>query len=656
MSREITKQDCRQWLLLKTKNPITNRNIKENGPVYKKLAAACSRLNLNSSESEDDDRSNIDNRSRIRQTQRSRQANARANIPRDQTVASGTRSSRGAQRARSGSRSGRRSGTRSGSGSSTTRRTAGQTAGGVCARYNRRIIQPTLIPLPSQEFIVDALDEKIRSGFVVVNDKVGTGKTAAFLLWVFTRKARGLDYNTRIIVPRNIIFQWQQDLDNFFPGALTYQVVTTTRNYENHPVDVLLCIEPTAHLPFNHIYTCYDEVSTITNKTSINGFLPFPSILLSSDTNIDWRTPTRIIGRTLIQKIIQSEQIGLENHERTRTWSNASYLKKLLDRFGPKLLPDIHMDDLVTIRPSQTLQFQDPIIKIHQYAISRTANVASEFLTPRMVAMLKENDMKTVIKTLKDELEKSGVKISANIGNEDNNLLSWIKLLKLRELEKAVADYRLDKSEFNKNKISRIKTQIAELTEKYTEILEGDCDICCCPLADPVFLPCCQHVICQNCKSQIDKCPFCRNTRMSGLTVAALTAATTDNPVIKSLPVVVADIANNARALIVFQHYKGNLEEDIQQEVQHLRGTASQRNKIVQNYKAGIIKILFLNVETDHSGVRLENTTDILFLENPSPTVQTQIIGRALRLGRDENLPLIIHKLKLVQTDNLCTV
>ena len=194
---------------------------------------------------------------------------------------------------------------------------------------------------------------------------------------------------------------------------------------------------------------------------------------------------------------------------------------------------------------------------------------------------------------------------------------------------------------------NQLKKEIQELEEKYREVLDEPCDICVNPVTEPVFYKCCQHMVCGDCGRMLkDMCPFCRSEKPSTFQPTDDTQETIEKMELKSLPKIVSQIANIAKSVIIFRNTCGNLEEDINQTVAHLKGTAKQRKKIIEDYKNGIVKILFLNLETDYAGVRLENTTDIIFLSTDLPdNIKNQIIGRALRLGRDPSLPLTIHEL-----------
>jgi len=66
--------------------------------------------------------------------------------------------------------------------------------------------------------------------------------------------------------------------------------------------------------------------------------------------------------------------------------------------------------------------------------------------------------------------------------------------------------------------------------------------------------------------------------------------------------------------------------------------------KIIENYSNGIIKVLMLNAKHYGSGLNLQMTTDIIMFHQMDDDTNIQIIGRAQRIGRKNQLK--IHQLQ----------
>ena len=75
-----------------------------------------------------------------------------------------------------------------------------------------------------------------------------------------------------------------------------------------------------------------------------------------------------------------------------------------------------------------------------------------------------------------------------------------------------------------------------------------------------------------------------------------------------------------------------------------IRGKTDYRDKNIQLFKEGKIQVMFLNTQNNASGVNLQESTDIILYHEMSENTMQQVVGRALRLGR--NIPLSVHHLK----------
>ena len=82
-------------------------------------------------------------------------------------------------------------------------------------------------------------------------------------------------------------------------------------------------------------------------------------------------------------------------------------------------------------------------------------------------------------------------------------------------------------------------------------------------------------------------------------------------------------------------------EEDIS--YTEIKGNKDSRNRNISNYKQGDIRVLFLNSKNNAAGINLEETTDIILYHKMSEYCETQILGRANRIGRKNKL--FVHHL-----------
>ena len=104
------------------------------------------------------------------------------------------------------------------------------------------------------------------------------------------------------------------------------------------------------------------------------------------------------------------------------------------------------------------------------------------------------------------------------------------------------------------------------------------------------------------------------------------------------------------KALLEYANYSPNNMEFAVEKILEL---------YIQNYliilKEGKIQVLFLNARNDGTGINLPEATDlILYHKLSSPALENQVFGRALRLGRTENL--IVHRLLTPEEQNINNV
>ena len=119
----------------------------------------------------------------------------------------------------------------------------------------------------------------------------------------------------------------------------------------------------------------------------------------------------------------------------------------------------------------------------------------------------------------------------------------------------------------------------------------------------------------------------------------------------KTKPQTILDIVkkNKEGKFIIFSNYDESFntlqilfeEEGIS--YTEIKGNKDIRNKNILNYKTGNIQVLFLNSKNNAAGINLEETTDIILYHQMSEYCETQILGRANRIGRKNKL--LVHHL-----------
>ena len=258
-------------------------------------------------------------------------------------------------------------------------------------------------------------------------------------------------------------------------------------------------------------------------------------------------------------------------------------------------------------------------------------------------------------------------------GQRENKKISDIVIEKeeynIRQLEASLIYHsQLDNQSKIKeytDKIDKAKASLTNLKNKIQEIENEECPICYSDFDnDKALTSCCKFILCGGCIKNLvltsNKCPFCRNQiEIKDLIVS--TNKTFDDEkkerclsetLKKSkLEVAVEIIKSNPNGkFLLFSEYWNTFNMISETLTENniswaeIKGTTDMKQKYIKQFKEGHIKVLFLNARHDGTGINLPETTDIILYHKVSnQELETQIFGRALRLGRTS--PLKVHRL-----------
>lgn len=247
-------------------------------------------------------------------------------------------------------------------------------------------------------------------------------------------------------------------------------------------------------------------------------------------------------------------------------------------------------------------------------------------------------------------------------GKETDNIMDLVKktkLLELREIEFHLKSWqlrgvqaRIDEWQIRKEKIEQ---QLAELESRVKTMLESDCVICHDKLTDPIMEPSCQNVFCGKCiltwLRNKGACPMCRHTiKKSDLThIVEKTSPNFAEKKIEQLPTKNEKIIEIIKGkkdgyFIIFSDWDETFR-DIREVLtensivfSEIKGSHNTREKILKKYNDKKIQVLFLNSRYNGAGINLQGTTDIILYHKMSSGIETQVIGRANRIGRETSL------------------
>ena len=76
-----------------------------------------------------------------------------------------------------------------------------------------------------------------------------------------------------------------------------------------------------------------------------------------------------------------------------------------------------------------------------------------------------------------------------------------------------------------------------------------------------------------------------------------------------------------------------------------IKGRSESREKLIKEFKSGKSSVIFLNSRNNGAGINLQECTDIILYHRMEDSTTTQILGRANRIGRTEELN--VHHLQI---------
>ena len=204
-------------------------------------------------------------------------------------------------------------------------------------------------------------------------------------------------------------------------------------------------------------------------------------------------------------------------------------------------------------------------------------------------------------------------------------------------------------------KVKEIEKTIKELEEKYKNVLTEDCTICYSTISDPVLLPCCQNIFCGGCIMKwfetTKTCPMCRSIVpikeivyiKSGKSSGDEKEEKKDDiktPLSKPKTVMEILSGNENKKFLIFSMFDESFSvirrelEEHKMDYVEISGSKATRDAKLKRFKDGRVNIVFLNSRFNGAGINLEMATDIILYHEMPSSIEEQVIGRALRIGR----------------------
>jgi hypothetical protein len=261
--------------------------------------------------------------------------------------------------------------------------------------------------------------------------------------------------------------------------------------------------------------------------------------------------------------------------------------------------------------------------------------------------------------------------ITALGGGKTGNIVELVKKKKQEEIEEIEAKIRIytirndvDRIRKWEERKNTVNEQIQELDKRVQEMLNDKCHICLDSITSPVLGPCCQNIFCGECLltwiQNRSTCPLCRtNIQPSQLIYISNNEEETKSSEIieekrtmTKLEKIIDIIKNTTNGkFIIFSGFDNtflpicNILNENNISFSQIKGAVHSRQRSLNQFKNGETSVIFLNTTFEGAGINLQEATDIILYHEMSTYTQTQILGRANRIGR--TAPLNVHYLQV---------
>ena len=311
----------------------------------------------------------------------------------------------------------------------------------------------------------------------------------------------------------------------------------------------------------------------------------------------------------------------------------------------------------------------------HSFKMPEVKEIKHVCLNPQILNVLSNYiDVETKIMIGAGDIKGAISRLGGGATNE-SNLFEIVSKKQKEKLEQAKFSLHMWKGRPNSAKevemwskrVEEIEKILSELDEKYKKVLEDDCSICYSSITDPVLLPCCQNIFCGKCIitwfETTKTCPMCRSSiNIKEIVYVHKNGNKEEEEEKKDDSIstkqkqkqeMVLDIVSkglpSGKKFLIFSMYDESfyiirrvLDEHNINFVE-ICGSKASRDIKLKKIKDGKVNVVFLNSRFNGAGINLEMATDIILYHEMPLAIREQVIGRALRIGRKEDLT--VHNL-----------
>lgn len=298
------------------------------------------------------------------------------------------------------------------------------------------------------------------------------------------------------------------------------------------------------------------------------------------------------------------------------------------------------------------------------------------FTPPEYIALESEISSDVMSLLHSGNVEQALLKLNCNIDTQDNiysivtnrlqkklhnaeKHLEYLNTIQPENLE--LHTQHLEKAE---KEIASLQTRCDTIKQNIYQLNTQLCPVCYSDFKTPVLAPCCCNTFCLEClvkslQMSSQKCPFCREQISLSDLHSIQNSPESVKPVIgqdkphtkdkiEQLLGLASDMYTcpNKRMLVFSCYDLSNIKQVLTEKKiihQELCGSADHIQKVLESYRKGETRIILLSANHYGSGLNLEITSDIIVYHKLGDDLQSQVVGRAQRVGRTQ--PLKVHHL-----------
>ena len=314
--------------------------------------------------------------------------------------------------------------------------------------------------------------------------------------------------------------------------------------------------------------------------------------------------------------------------------------------------------------------FSSPTITSRQIVCATPTNVRAldGFISRDMMERLNAGDVAGALESLgMNSYTESEITtaVTASLQKELDNARKTYEYKK--SLEYSTDSLKVKAIEACEQKIASIESRISAIQERLKRAKEQTCPICYCELTNTAVTPCCQQLFCFSCLCEslkrVASCPLCRARIDDIKEIKVLGTGAAPPPMEAPAPPPHSRLNKNdsfvkfmkdnpTARVLMFSAYDASftkVEQSLDDANVHyatLNGSQARIAKLLREFKAGKHNVLFLNARNMGAGLNIESATHVVLFHRMSAELESQIIGRANRLGRTNPLEVVylIHE------------